>query len=70
MSKWTGLALAALLAGGMFAVTASAESQPAAKVAGVLHVYDEGKFFSAEGIESPVTSWSTTAMGSPSRSAR
>src|SRR5262245_20764392 len=50
MSKWTGFALAALLAGGMFALPASADSRPVAKT-GVLHVYDEGKLFSAEGID-------------------
>ena len=51
MSKWTGLALAALLACGLVAVPASAESRPAAKQPGVLHVYDEGKFFSTEGVD-------------------
>jgi hypothetical protein len=51
MSKWTGLALAALLACGLVAVPAFAESRPPTARPGVLHVYDEGKFFSSEGVD-------------------
>src|SRR5207244_712165 len=46
MSKWTGLALAALLAGGLIAAPAYGESRQ--KTApGTLRIFDEAKMFSS-----------------------
>ena len=59
MSKWMGVALAALLAGAFVAVPAQA-SKVTQPQPGVLHVYDEGKFFSTEGIEKAKTALSGT----------
>ena len=60
MSRWMGFALAAFLAGGLIAVPAYASKSSPPPQAGVLHVYDEGKFFSAEGIDRAKTTLSGT----------
>ncbi len=48
----TGLAMvAALLTGALFAVPAQATSAAPPKQPGVLHVFDEAKLFTSEGIK-------------------
>ncbi|HVL14788.1 MAG TPA: hypothetical protein VM529_19605, partial [Gemmata sp.] len=59
MSKWSGIALAALLAAGLVAIPAQA-AKASKPEPGVLHVYDEGKFFSTDGIDKAKTALSGT----------
>src|SRR5438093_1127086 len=64
MNKFLGLALTALLTGGLVVMpaVASAESRPQAKHPGVLHVYgnNESKLFTADGIKRAETTLGNT----------
>ncbi|HSQ57270.1 MAG TPA: hypothetical protein VLM40_16220, partial [Gemmata sp.] len=60
MSRWMGFALAALMAGGLVAIPAYGDSRPSKMQPGILHVYDEGKLFSQEGVQRAQAALSST----------